>query len=64
MLYQVLYNDGKMVKSYCLNKMTLEEATKQLNAFKSRYLNEDGTGKCYPNGKGYYPFTNPRITPA
>jgi hypothetical protein len=36
-------------------------AEKMLAMFKSRYLNEDGTGKPYPNGKGIYPFARPQI---
>jgi hypothetical protein len=41
--------------------MPLVEAIKVLAKFKTKYLNDDGTPKQYPNGEGYYDISNPRI---
>ncbi len=60
--FQVVYEDNKGVThTCCMADMCYEEAEEMLERFKEQYLNADGTGKAYPNGKGYYPFFNPRI---
>jgi len=61
--FNVFYDTPKGLKKYCLCNMDIQEATKQLVNFKRRYLNSDGTGKTYPNGKGVYDVSNPRILP-
>lgn len=60
--YEVIYDRGNgTVSSYCLMPMDYDLAEQMLVKFKQLYLNDDGTGKAYPNGKGFYPFSNPRI---
>ena len=59
--YNVEYDAPDGVRRYCMCNMDLDTARIQLQNFKNRYLNEDGTGKEYPNKKGFYPFSNPRI---
>lgn len=60
-MYNVLYDAPDGVRTYCVKNMSYEMACSILAKFKARYLNEHGTGKEYPNGRGFYPFTNPRI---
>jgi hypothetical protein len=64
MLYRVLYDAPDGVRSYTVYSMPRVEAERQLTNFQSRYLNLDGTGKQYPNGLGFYPFSNARIEEA
>ena len=64
MLYQVVYLSPTKLKTYCIDDMPLELAKEKLAQFKRLYFNEDGTGKAYPNGKGFYPFKHPQIVPA
>jgi hypothetical protein len=52
--------DGK-TRHYNTFDTSKDRAELSLLQFKARYLNEDGTGKPYPNGLGFYPFTNPRV---
>lgn len=59
--WNVVYDDGDVSRIYCGMNMDLRTAKHMLANFKSLYLNEDGTGKIYPSGEGYYPFTNPRL---
>lgn len=64
MMFNVMYEntDTGRVHTYCGDWMhTKDQAEIMLDSFKSRYLNKDGTGKVYPNGKGTYPFRNPRV---
>ena len=61
MKFNVFYDTPEGVKEYCLCSMSFREAKKQLANFKRCYLNEDGSPKVYPNGKGYYDISNPRI---
>lgn len=62
MLYHVVYDTPcKKGVTYCVCPMPREVAEKYLENFKRLYLNPDGTGKPYPNGRGAYQFTNPRI---
>ncbi len=60
--YNVAYDrdDGEVI-IYCKSWMDHATAEVQLDNFKKRYLNADGTGKAYPNGQGFYPVSNPRI---
>lgn len=55
-MFNVAYDHNGQSKLYCVEAMDHNEAERQLNNFISRYV-----GKPYPNGKGFYPFTNPRI---
>lgn len=63
MLFLLKYDAPDGEREYTVFPMTISVAMKQLDNFKKKYLNEDGTGKPYPNGKGFYPFTNPRLVP-
>jgi len=60
-MYHVIYDAPDGLRQYCLQGMTLETAREMLALFKDEYLDENGNGKPYPNGKGFYPFNNPRI---
>jgi hypothetical protein len=60
-VYNVAYDAPDGWRIYCMCWMDYASAERQLDNFKGLYLNEDGTGKAYPNGKGFYPFSNPRI---
>lgn len=56
MKYNVAY-DGPEGKHYYLAECTSKEvAEKECEKFRDKYV-----GKPYPNGKGWYPFTNPRV---
>ena len=55
-MYNVAYDHNGNTKLYCIDSMDHAEAERQLNNFIARYV-----GKPYPNGKGFYPFTNVRI---
>lgn len=61
--YRVWYDNPHRgdVVSYTIYGMTRETAEWHAEEFRCRYLNEDGTGQTYPNGKGVYPFTNVRV---
>jgi hypothetical protein len=60
-MFNVFFDTPTGSKKYCLCDMPLSVAKQYLEKFKARYLNADGSGRAYPNGKGYYPFSNPRI---
>lgn len=64
-MFNVLYDTPEGTKVYCLCDMSLAEAERQAQDFRERYLERqpDGTwkGKAYPNGKGFYPFSNVRV---
>jgi hypothetical protein len=60
-MYNIAYHAPDGWRLYCKCAMSLDEAKRQLANFKRLYLNEDGTGRAYPNGKGFYPFTRPAI---
>lgn len=62
-MFKVLYDSPQGVRSYCICPLTAEGAKEQAQKFRERYLNEDGTGKAFPNGRGHYPFKNVRIAP-
>lgn len=61
MSYNVAYRHEGAERIYCLQNSDLATAERTLAAFKTRYENTDGTPKAYPNGKGFYAFSNPRI---
>lgn len=61
-MYNIRYLSPDGFCTYCVCDMpTKAEALKVLEQFKARYLNPDGTGKVYPNGRGTYPFSNPTV---
>lgn len=60
-MYQVIYFKDGCLHTYCGCNMPLDIAKVYLAKFKDNYLNQDGSGKPYPNGKGFYAFTNPQI---
>ena len=60
-LYNIEYTYDGETRLYCAESCDLVMAQHTLENFKRRYLNADGTGKAYPNGKGFYPISNPRI---
>jgi hypothetical protein len=62
-LYDVVYDTPKGERVYCVNA-SLPVAQRLLAKFNRVYMNEDGTPKQYPNGRGYYSYTNPRIIEA
>lgn len=64
MLYQVVYFAPDGVRTYCIDDMDFETANEHLEKFKSLYLDDKGRGKAYPNGKGFYPFKNPKVVPS
>ncbi len=59
-LHHVVYSAPGGLRTYCRQPMPLLEAERQLRMFRERYM-DGSVGKTYPNGKGAYPFTNPRI---
>ena len=60
-MFNIAYEKGGRTFHYLDQNVGIALAFKYLEAFKERYLNEDGTGKQFPNGKGFYDFANPRI---
>jgi hypothetical protein len=61
-LYAVIYDrPEELGHEYCLEAMDYATAERMLALFKARYLDADGRGKAYPNGKGFYEVSNPRI---
>jgi hypothetical protein len=52
---------GYFVRTYCLQSMNINEAKEMLDKFRSLYLDDDGNGKAFPNGKGFYNYRNPHI---
>lgn len=61
MLFRVMYNnDGRWV-SYTREPMSLDVAKEYRERFLSRYFMPDGSPKPYPNGKGFYNFSAPKI---
>jgi len=54
--YNVAYEDSGVTKLYLAMNVSRKEAEKYLERFKSRYEN-----KPYPNGKGFYTVSNPRV---
>lgn len=61
MRFNVMYDAPDGARIYCKQWCDRVTADRMLALFVSKYLNPDGTGKTYPNGKGVYPFSNPRI---
>jgi hypothetical protein len=61
MMYKVFYNRGSFVYDFTYEPLTYSEASRQLTRLKSLYWNADGTPRAYPNGKGRYDFSNPRM---
>lgn len=59
--FNVFYQFEGEVRTYCAMNMDLAEAKRQLKDFCDLYLNPDGSGKPYPNGRGFYKFKNPKI---
>lgn len=61
-MYNVAYDGPNGPRTYCVDWMrSHSEASAMLYRFLARYTNADGTPKAYPNGKGFYAFTNIRI---
>jgi hypothetical protein len=61
-MYNVKYDAPSGSRHYLVEDVpTLELAKIHLRKFRTRYMDEQGNGKAYPNGKGFYPFTNVRI---
>lgn len=60
-MFNIAYVYAGVVKHYCAKPCDHQTAERTLRDFKRRYLNADGTGRAYPNGKGVYPISNPRI---
>lgn len=60
-MFNVDYEKNGETFYYLDRNVGIDLAFESLDAFQRRYLNEDGTGKKYPNGKGFYNFTNPRV---
>jgi hypothetical protein len=52
---------GGILRTYCVQSMDINEAEEMLAKFRSRYLDSDGNGKAFPNGKGFYNYRNPHI---
>lgn len=61
MMYKVFYNKGDKVYDYTVDLMTYSEAFRQLTRLKALYWNTDETPRAYPNGKGHYDLSNPRM---
>lgn len=61
MKYNVLYDTPEGEVLYCLSWTDLQEAERQLTRFKEIYIDENGRGKKFPNGWGFYQVSNPRI---
>jgi hypothetical protein len=60
-MYNIQYKyDGK-TRIYCAANMDLNTAKDQFSKFMARYIGPDGKGRPYPNGKGSFPITDPRI---
>jgi len=59
--YNIGYDTLEGPKLYCIEDMHLVKAIEVLAKFKSKYLNEDGSPKEYPNRKGFYDISNARI---
>lgn len=55
-MYNVEYDAPDGTRRYLAESCDHATATKQCAVFTERYV-----GKPYPNGLGYYPFTNPRV---
>ena len=57
-MFNVEYDRGDgTVSRYCMVPLTTREQAEEVRKnFEDRYV-----GKLYPNGKGFYPFTNPRV---
>jgi hypothetical protein len=60
-IYNVAYDTSEGIKFYCVCWMNRQQASSILQDFKRRYVNPDGTPKRYPNKKGYYDISNPRL---
>lgn len=57
MAFNVDYDAPRGTQRYlALNAATRAEAEVYVKDFQRLYV-----GKPYPNGKGWYPFTNPRV---
>lgn len=55
-MFQVVYDAPDGLRSYCVQPMSESEAQAVCEKFRDKYV-----GKPYPNGKGFYPFKNPRV---
>lgn len=58
-LYNVAYDTPEGRRIYCQQWADHETMERMLALWKQRY-GENG-GKAYPNGKGFYNVSNPRI---
>ena len=61
MMYKVLYNRGALERDFTYEPLPYSEASRQLTRLKALYWHEDGSPKPYPNGKGQYDFSYPRM---
>lgn len=61
MNWNVMYDAPDGQRLYCKENCSELKARVMLDLFRARYLNKDGTPKPYPNGRGMYAFTNPRL---
>lgn len=54
--YNVAFDRGEHTHLHLGMQVTFLKATDYVRRFKDEYV-----GKTFPNGKGVYPFTNPRV---
>lgn len=59
MLYNVAYDAPDGMRIYCQQWHDHVTAERMLALWQDKY-GVNG-GKAYPNGKGFYPYSNPRI---
>jgi hypothetical protein len=59
--FNVFYEANDGVHTYCIYNMSMDKAKEMLDKFRSLYLDGDGNGKPFPNGKGFYNYRNPHI---
>src|SRR3546814_11711312 len=55
-MFNVRYDTPSSFRLYLNEPTDIITAWSQCHKFHEKYV-----GKPYPNGKGYYPFTNPRV---
>lgn len=61
MLFNIAYENKGITKLYCMEWADLPTMLKQLENFHRLYGNGKEDIRAYPNGKGFYAFTNVRI---
>lgn len=55
-LFHVIYDSPEGISTYTLVPTNKKEAEALCESFRERYV-----GKPFPNGRGFYPYTNPRV---